>query len=94
MQLNYGGYILRTSTTMVDLKEEVVSRSWKERLLSRPWKPWVKVKTIYYTVPSSALIIWENRKMIYCHPAYYEEVKETLLKDVSLCSHSAPKLLQ
>lgn len=59
-------------------KEEVILRSWKERLLSWPWKPWEKEKTVTTMVPDEK--IYKTGNQIICHPAIAQQLKDTLIR--------------
>ena len=49
------GIRLVSSPLMIKQHNEVVKRSWKERLLSLPWKPWFKTKMVIHYDPDPNL---------------------------------------
>jgi hypothetical protein len=72
------GYQIITSPLLVDQKQELVKRSWKERWFELPFRPWQKTKVEIYYVPKKEYYILEKQKTIVCHPEMARQLKEAI----------------
>lgn len=80
----YSDYKIIENINLVDVKINVVNRTWKERLFTLPWKPWIKIRVIKKVIPKDAVYIINNcgdyglEKVLVCHPAMTERLKKSL----------------
>ncbi len=68
--LNYLSFHLGTNIfyNINVVSEEIVKRTWKERLFSLPWKPFLKTKTIIKPA------IYQVGNDIIAHPFYKDKL--------------------
>ena len=76
----YDGIIFLSSSLFLDTKEEVVTRTWRERLFSKPWRPLVKEKTLRYQVPMETVTVLGNKAI--GHPATIAQMFGDDLKEI------------
>ena len=75
---DFSRYKIIEDINMVDIKTDLIHRSWKERLFSIPWKPWIKIKVVKRNIPKQEFYFMNNlmgEKVIVCHPFMVERLK-------------------
>ncbi len=75
----FSSYKIIEDINMVDIKTDLIHRTWKERLFNIPWKPWIKIKVIKRKLPKQEFHIIKNftgEKIIVCHPFLVERLKK------------------
>lgn len=91
-------YKIIEDINMVDIKIEVINKTWKERFFSLPWKPWIKTNVIEKRIPKHKVYIIDNYgvygidKVLICHPVMAEKLRNNIKKSerLWLCDYKNP----
>jgi hypothetical protein len=75
---NWLGFKIVENNLMVDQKQKLVKRSWKDRLHGLPFRPWQKTRVEIYYVPKKEYYIMEKEGVIVCHPEMARKFKEAI----------------
>jgi len=79
-------YKIIEDINMVDIKMEVINKTWKERFFSLPWKPWIKTRIVEKRIPKHKVYIVDNyniygiNKALICHPVMAEKLRNNIKK--------------
>jgi hypothetical protein len=80
--INLYGITIFKNPSMVIQHNEIVKRSWKERLFFLPWRPWVKIRVVVHYDPDPNLYTATNKMgmidTIWGHPATLAKLIQTL----------------
>lgn len=75
--MQFTGVRFIESTYLTEPREQVVQRTWRERLFSRPWRPLIAEKTIFVEVPLRQAFQISNNTVV-VHPEFLREIKIAL----------------
>ncbi len=71
-----GGMTIIESPFLTKEEQEIVPRTWRERLFTRPWRLFEKTKTVTVRVPDPDL--YSVAGMVYGHPVTVARLRESL----------------
>jgi hypothetical protein len=61
-----GGITVFKNPSLVIQRDEIVKRTWKERLFSLPWRPWIDIRLVIHYDPDPHVYVYGNR--LIAHP--------------------------